>query len=94
MLREKDHAVDYLKKAGGILLGALLLGLAVLAWGLVTGGIVSYAERAWCWNASEPASCHFRGVWTFLLWSIVGIANLLILGLLVERLGSERGRRR
>lgn len=85
--------MDYLKKAGGILLGALLLGLAVVAWGLVTGAIVSYAEHAWCSNTSGDVVCHLRGVWTFLLWSVVGIVNLLIFGFLIERLGNYAGRR-
>jgi hypothetical protein len=93
MPAKRTNAVDYLKRAAGILLGALLLGLAVLAWGLATSAIVSYAERALCWNANGDAGCHLRGVWTFLLWSVVGIANLLIFGFLIERLGNYAGRR-
>lgn len=85
--------MDYLKKAAGILLGALLLGLAVLAWGFVTSAIVFYAERALCWNATGDAVCHLRGVWTFLLWSLVGIVNLLVFGFLIERLGNYASRR-
>lgn len=76
----------------GILLGALLLALAVLAWGFVTGAITSYAERAWCWSAGYSADCHFRGVWTFLIWCIIGIASLVIVGLLIERVGDQRHR--
>lgn len=85
--------MDYLKKAIGILLGALLFGLAVLVWGLVTSAIVSYAERALCWNSNGDEACHLRGVWTFLLWSVVGIVNLLTFGFFIERFGNYAGRR-
>lgn len=84
--------MKYIKKAAGILLGALLLGLIVIAWGFATGGIASYVERGWCWSAGYPADCHFRGVWTFLVWCIIGIIGLLVVGFLVERIGEERHR--
>jgi uncharacterized membrane protein len=87
-------AVKYIKKAAVILLGVALLGLAVVIWGFVTGSITSYAERAWCRSAAYPANCHFRGVWAFLIWCIVGVVNILIAGFLLERFGKERNRHR
>lgn len=86
--------MKHTKKAAGILLGALFLGLIVLAWGFATRGIASYVEHAWCWSAGYPADCHFRGVWTFLVWCIIGIVSLLIIGFLIERIGEERHRHR
>ena len=86
--------MKYIAKAASILLGALILGLVVLAWGLATNGIASYIERAWCRNVGSSADCHFRGVWTFLVWCIVGIINILIAGFLLERIGENRNRRR
>ena len=49
--------MKYIAKAASILLGALILGLVVLAWGLATNGIASYIERAWCRNVGL-----FRGL--------------------------------
>lgn len=86
--------MKYIEKAAGILLGAFLLGLIVLAWGLATSSMASYVERAWCWSVGYPADCHFRGVWTFLVWCIIGIVNILIVGFLLERIGEERNRHR
>lgn len=86
--------MNYIKKAAGILLGAVILALIILVWGFVTGGITFYAERAWCWSAGYPADCHFRGVWKFLVWCVVGVVGILIAGLLVERFSKERNNHR
>lgn len=86
--------MKYIAKAASVLFGASILALVVLAWSLATNGIASYIERAWCWNVGPSADCHFRGVWTFLVWCIVGIINILIAGFLFERIGENRNRRR
>jgi hypothetical protein len=94
VFREGVGALSYIKRAAGILLGALLLGLIIFAWAFATGGIASYVERAWCWSATQPANCHFRGGWTFLVWCVIGVVNILIVGFLLERIGEERNRHR
>jgi hypothetical protein len=86
--------VNNIKKAASILLGALLLGFVVYAWSFTTGSIVSYVERGWCWSAGYPADCHFRGVWTFLVWCIIGITGILVVGFLIERISGVRHRDR
>lgn len=68
------------------LAGAVSLCILVLLWGRITGRISDLIEVAWCWNAAPTGDCKMRAGYSFLIWSAVGIANFLCLGLVFERL--------
>lgn len=68
------------------LAGAVTLCILILVWGRITGRISDLIEVAWCWNADPSGDCKVRAGYSFLIWSVVGIASLLCLGLVFERL--------
>ncbi len=67
------------------LAGAAVLLILVLFWGRITGRIADIAEAAWCWNAASADSCEIRAGFSFLIWCVAGIASLLFLGFVFER---------
>lgn len=68
------------------LAGVLSLCVLVLLWGRITGRISDLIEVAWCWNTAPSADCEVRAGYSFLIWSVVGIASLLCLGFALDRL--------
>ena len=77
----------------GVLGAVLLVGIA-LVWKYLTGRMTLLIEQVLCWNAPLVETCRFRGASFFLVWSVVGLVNILILGLLLERLNDRLQRRR
>ncbi len=63
--------------------GAILFALAIFLWTYATGTMTSLVEHFWC-SMVAAETCRFRGYQHFLIWTVLGIANLLILGLLLE----------
>ena len=70
-------------------LGATMLVLAVAMWGRITTEIASIVEYGLCWMSSASDECRLRGSHLFLVWAVVGIATLVIIGLIAERLSGK-----
>jgi hypothetical protein len=81
--------VSLFKQAFGVVLGAIILVLVILLWGIATREMTLYIERAWCWTTAGRSECEIRGAWTFLLWCVTGIANILIIGWALDRIGAR-----
>jgi hypothetical protein len=73
-------------------LGAIIIVVALIVWAYATGTMTSLAENIWCASIGKTVECHFRGYQHFLVWTVLGIINLLVLGLLSERI-ADRFRR-
>lgn len=74
-------------------IGALLLIAIVLVWYGLTWSITTLVARAWCWRAVYADTCHFRGAWTFTVWCVAGLVNMLLIGFLVDRIRGRFERR-
>ena len=72
-----------------IALGAIVIVAAVIVWKYSTGAMTSLVENTWCTIIAKAAVCQFRGYQHFLIWTVIGIMNLLILGLIVDRIGNR-----
>jgi hypothetical protein len=72
-----------------VALGAIIIAAAVIFWKYVTGAMTSLVENTWCTTIEKAAVCQFRGYQHFLIWTSIGITNLLILGLIVDRIGNR-----
>ena len=85
--------MSLLKQGLMAVLGALLLIAIVLVWYGLTGIITTLITRAWCWHTVHADTCYFRGAWTFTIWCVAGIVNMLLIGFLVDRIGGRLERR-
>ena len=81
--------MSLLKQGLMTVLGALLLIAIVLVWYGATWIITTLIVRAWCWHAVYAGTCHFRGAWTFTIWCVVGLVNMLLVGFSPERIGGR-----
>lgn len=75
-----------------VALGAMLIVAFVIVWKYATGTMTLFVENFWCSTFEKTDACRFRGYQHFLLWTIIGIINLLIAGLLFDRIASRLGR--
>jgi hypothetical protein len=82
------------KQAMMALLGAALLVGALLVWYYLTGRITLFIEQALCSSASVAEPCRLRGASFFLLWTVIGLVNIVLIGLLIDRLNDRLQRRR
>jgi hypothetical protein len=82
----REASFMLLKQLSGALLGLLMLATLVFIWAGVTRVIALVVERALCWQVSYAGVCHLRGAWVFLIWCVVALGNLLIIGLLIEKI--------
>ncbi|MBS0239332.1 MAG: hypothetical protein JSR89_12990 [Proteobacteria bacterium] len=80
------------KKIGLVVLGAIALVAGVVVWKYATVTMTSLVENAWCSTMEKAEVCHFRGYQHFLIWTIIGITNLFILGLLFDRIRDHYSR--
>ncbi len=75
-----------------VALGAILITAFVVVWKYVTGIMALFVENFWCTTFEKADVCRFRGYQHFLIWTVIGIINALILGLLFDRIaGRSRG---
>jgi hypothetical protein len=81
-----------LKQLSSALLGLLMLATLVFIWAGITRVIASFVERALCWQVNYAGVCHLRGAWVFLIWCVVALVNLLIIGLLIEKISQPMKR--
>ena len=75
------------KQIGLIALGAIMIVVAVLVWKYATSTMTNFVETAWCATIEKAEECRYRGYQHFLIWIVIGIVNMLILGLIIDRLG-------
>lgn len=71
-------------------IGALLLVLLVVSWGVFAGRITIFVESSLCWLVSAPADCRLKNVHLFVIWTVIGLAALVVFGLVVERFNGRR----
>ena len=62
-----------------VALGAILIVAFVIVWKYVTGIMTLFVENFWCSTFEKTDVCHFRGYQHFLIWTVIGIINLLII---------------
>lgn len=74
------------KRTTLVVLGALFIAVAVLVWKYATTAMTSLVENAWCSTIAKSEACRFRGYQHMLIWTTIGIMNLLVLGLVFYRL--------
>lgn len=75
-----------------VVLGMILIVVFAFVWKYVTGAMTLFLEDLWCTTIDQAGVCRYRGYQHFLLWSVVGIVNLVVLGVLWERI-ANRSRR-
>jgi hypothetical protein len=82
-----DHGDKFmlLKQLSSALLGLFMLAILVFIWAGATRALSLFVERVWCWQINSVDVCHLRGAWVFLIWCVIALVNLLIIGLLIER---------
>jgi hypothetical protein len=85
--RETDMSVT--RQAALVALGAMLIALAVIGWKYLTEAMTLFAETFWCSTFEKTGVCRFRGYQHFLIWTVIGIINLLVMGLLIDRIGDR-----
>jgi len=82
------------KRTALVALGAITLVVLAISWRYATVVMTSLVENAWCSTIEKAAVCRFRGYQHFLIWTIIGIINLLILGLLFDWISDRYSRKR
>jgi uncharacterized membrane protein len=73
-------------------LGAILIAASVIVWKYVTGAMTLFVEDFWCSTFEKADVYHFRGYQHFLIWTVIAIMNLLIVGLLFDRIAGRLNR--
>ncbi len=68
-----------------VALGAILIVAFVIIWKYVTGAMTLFVENFWCTTVDQAEACRLRGYQHFLIWTVIGIMNLLIAGWLLDR---------
>lgn len=66
-------------------LGAMLLVLLVVLWGVFSGRITLLIQSGLCSLVGGPPDCRLRGAHLFVLWAVIGLVVLVTVGLLVDR---------
>lgn len=81
--------MSVVRQAVLLVLGVIAIAAAVMVWNYATGTMTSLVEDAWCTIIAKAGGCRYRGYQHFLIWMIIGIVNLLILGLITDRIASR-----
>ena len=88
-VRGREIAMSVARQIALVALGAIVIAAAVIVWKYATGTMTSLVEDTWCTMIAKATVCQFRGYQHFLIWTVIGIVNLLILGLIVDRIGNR-----
>lgn len=77
------------KQVALVALGAILIAAFVIVWKYVTGAMTLFVENFWCTTFEKADVCRIRGYQHFLIWTVIGIVNVLIVGLLFDRMAGR-----
>jgi hypothetical protein len=69
-----------------VVLGIFLIAAFVIIWKFATDAATIFIQNLWCTSFGRTNDCQFRGYQHFLIWTVAGIINLLIMGFLCEKL--------
>jgi hypothetical protein len=65
--------------------GVFLVAAFVIVWKFATDATTLFVQNFWC-LIFEKNDCQLRGYQHFLIWGVAGIINLLVMGLLCEKI--------
>jgi hypothetical protein len=80
------------KQVALVVLGAILIVGFVVIWKYATDALTLFVESFWCTTIDKEQVCRLRGYQHFLIWTAIGIINLLIVGWLLSHF-ADRPRR-